>query len=210
MVAVARERLARQRPPAEGGAEPIRRLQVVDEEWLRRRASEERRARALRSSTLSPRTARPAGAFDRGALPGGARAGAAFDREARPGGAFDRGARPGGARAGARRRTGGRPSAAVVRRRRLVAALAMVALSSSVAFGARALAGGSPESPSSTAQSGQRTERVWIVRPGDTVWSLVEASGVHGDIRPVVDRIEASLHNQPLQVGERVVVPVAR
>ena len=33
--------------------------------------------------------------------------------------------------------------------------------------------------------------RVWVVRPGDTLWSIVEASGVKGDPRPVVDRLAA-------------------
>jgi LysM repeat protein len=47
----------------------------------------------------------------------------------------------------------------------------------------------------------------WVVRPGDTLWTIVERSGVHGDPRPVVDRLNAQLHGRPLQVGERIAVP---
>ncbi len=48
---------------------------------------------------------------------------------------------------------------------------------------------------------------VVVVRPGDTLWSIALSSGVKGDIRPLVDQLEAEVHGRPLQVGERVVVP---
>ncbi|MHB1928587.1 MAG: LysM peptidoglycan-binding domain-containing protein [Acidimicrobiales bacterium] len=48
---------------------------------------------------------------------------------------------------------------------------------------------------------------VVVVRPGDTVWSIALASGVRGDVLPLVDRLEAEVHGRPLQVGERLVVP---
>ena len=31
--------------------------------------------------------------------------------------------------------------------------------------------------------------RVWIVRPGDTLWSIAEAVDPSGDVRPLVDRL---------------------
>lgn len=48
---------------------------------------------------------------------------------------------------------------------------------------------------------------VWVVRPGDTLWSIVVDSGVSGDPRPVVDRLEAQLGGKPLQPGERLILP---
>jgi len=49
--------------------------------------------------------------------------------------------------------------------------------------------------------------QAWTVRPGDTLWGLVEAAGVAGDPRPVVDQLSAELRGQPLQVGEVVTIP---
>jgi hypothetical protein len=48
---------------------------------------------------------------------------------------------------------------------------------------------------------------IHIVQPGETLWSIVEASGVTGDPRPVVDRLESELHHRPLQAGQRLVMP---
>jgi hypothetical protein len=47
----------------------------------------------------------------------------------------------------------------------------------------------------------------WVVRPGDTLWGIVEAAGVRGDPRPVVDKLAAELGDQPLQVGQTITVP---
>ncbi len=49
--------------------------------------------------------------------------------------------------------------------------------------------------------------QVWIVRPGDTVWGIVEAAGFKGDPRPVVDELSAQLGGRALQVGEAIAVP---
>ncbi len=48
--------------------------------------------------------------------------------------------------------------------------------------------------------------RVWVVRPGDTLWGIVEATGVKGDPRPMVDRLVAQLQGRPLQPGQRLAV----
>jgi hypothetical protein len=48
---------------------------------------------------------------------------------------------------------------------------------------------------------------VWVVHPGDTLWSIALASGDRGDIRPLVDELSAEVHDQPLQVGERIALP---
>lgn len=49
--------------------------------------------------------------------------------------------------------------------------------------------------------------QVHIVQPGETIWSIVESSGVRGDPRPIVDRLEAEVNNRPLQVGQRLILP---
>ncbi|HWG72819.1 MAG TPA: LysM domain-containing protein [Acidimicrobiales bacterium] len=48
---------------------------------------------------------------------------------------------------------------------------------------------------------------VWVVRPGDTLWGIVESSGVKGDPRPAVDRLAAQAGGRALQPGERLVLP---
>jgi hypothetical protein len=48
---------------------------------------------------------------------------------------------------------------------------------------------------------------IWVVRPGDTLWSIALASGARGDIRPLVDEMNAEVHGLPLQPGEHILVP---
>jgi nucleoid-associated protein YgaU len=49
--------------------------------------------------------------------------------------------------------------------------------------------------------------QAWVVRPGDTLWGIVEAAGVPGDPRTVVDKLTAELGGRPLQVGQTITVP---
>jgi hypothetical protein len=46
-----------------------------------------------------------------------------------------------------------------------------------------------------------------VVQPGDTVWSIARSFQTHGEIRPLVDRLEAQTHGQALQVGDRIALP---
>ncbi len=55
--------------------------------------------------------------------------------------------------------------------------------------------------PASAAHTGSR---VHVVQPGDTVWSIARSLRPHGDIRIVVDRLEARLGGATLQPGQRV------
>lgn len=104
-----------------------------------------------------------------------------------------------------------RPSRAVLRRRRVaVGGLALVALVASwIAGGAALGAGGSGPLTATGAPSGSQPAayRSWVVRPGDTLWSIAEASGAKGDIRPLVDRLSAEVGGRPLQVGQRIALP---
>ena len=97
-----------------------------------------------------------------------------------------------------------RHSAAVYRRRRLVVlglvAAAVVGVGLAVRSWERAPGAGLPPSrPVVT--------RVWVVHPGDTLWSIALETGDTGDIRPLVDRLSAEVHDQPLQVGEQLTLP---
>ena len=96
-------------------------------------------------------------------------------------------------------------SAATYRRRRLLAlGLALVAAAGVwlvLHAVAGALGGGGAPSLQPVAA------RTWVVQPGDTAWGIALASGAKGDIRPVVDAIEAQTGGHPLFPGERLTLP---
>jgi hypothetical protein len=49
--------------------------------------------------------------------------------------------------------------------------------------------------------------RVWIVRPGDTLWSIAEAIDPNGDVRPLVDRLASEAHGSAIYPGENIAIP---
>ena len=52
--------------------------------------------------------------------------------------------------------------------------------------------------------------RVYVVRPGDTIWSIAVRIGTPGaDPRPIVDRLTAINHVRDAEItpGERLVLP---
>ena len=99
-----------------------------------------------------------------------------------------------------------RPSAAVLRRRRTVAVgvIGVLVLSLWAALHAATVAarGGPSLGPAAAI-----VQRVVVVKPGETLWSIAEAVDPHGDVRPLVARLFAEVGGRPLQVGERVAVP---
>jgi hypothetical protein len=110
-------------------------------------------------------------------------------------------------------RPGSRQGAAVYRRRRAVA-LALLALGALLAWlSLRALLagpGGGTLPASGSASIGimqPAAAHVHVVQPGETLWSIVAATGRSGDPRPEVDRLERQLGGRPLQVGQRLVLP---
>ncbi len=68
-------------------------------------------------------------------------------------------------------------------------------------------AGGGPLTATGAARGTPAAARVWVVRPGDTLWTIALAAGAKGDIRPLVDKLAAETGNKPLQVGEQVLLP---
>ncbi len=49
--------------------------------------------------------------------------------------------------------------------------------------------------------------RVWVVRPGDTLWSIAEAVDPRGDVRPLVDRLASEAGSTAIYPGESIAIP---
>lgn len=49
--------------------------------------------------------------------------------------------------------------------------------------------------------------RVWVVRPGDTLWSIAEAVDPAGDVRPFVDRLDTEVGGSSIYPGETIAIP---
>jgi LysM domain len=50
-------------------------------------------------------------------------------------------------------------------------------------------------------------QRVYVVRPGDTIWSIATRSARGGDPWRMVNRLETEVGGGVLQPGERLVLP---
>jgi hypothetical protein len=105
----------------------------------------------------------------------------------------------------------------IYRRRRLGAAGLLIGLALFVMVATLAVqaalgrTGGGPLTATGALPAGQLADdQVWVVRPGDTVWSIAEAVDPHGDVRPLVDRITAELRGAQLYPGERLAIPLIR
>lgn len=99
-----------------------------------------------------------------------------------------------------------RPSAATYRRRRVAALVLVLAL---LMLG-EALVGWLGSGPLSAPEpvAGVATQPVgsasYVVRPGDTLWSIARRLQPSGDIRPLVQDLAAQLGDAPLRVGQRL------
>jgi hypothetical protein len=95
--------------------------------------------------------------------------------------------------------------------RRLVALASLAVISVAAWFGVYATLGWIGGGPLTAAgqPGGMRpaAARVWVVRPGDTLWSIAAATGDRGDLRPLVDHLSDEIGGRPLQPGERLVLP---
>lgn len=110
-----------------------------------------------------------------------------------------------------------RAPAAVYRRRRLVAVALLVMVASLMylaSIGATALlrghrlAGpardsGASSTPAPAAAAPSRPE-LYVVQPGDTLWSIARRLQPEGDLRPLVDRLADRNGGASLQVGQRL------
>lgn len=107
-----------------------------------------------------------------------------------------------------------RPGPAVIRRRRLGAATILLVLGFLLVVGAldvQAVLGRTGSGPLSAAgaRPGMQlaSDQVWVVQPGDTVWSIAQAAEPGADVRALVDEIDAELKGAPIYPGERIRIP---
>lgn len=75
-----------------------------------------------------------------------------------------------------------------------------------VAFGGDAAANG-PLTPASTSSEVVDTIEIYVVQPGDTLWSIATAVSLPGeDVRPLVDHLKSVAGGSALDVGQRIVI----
>jgi LysM domain len=106
-----------------------------------------------------------------------------------------------------------RQSAAVYWRRRAVAAVLLFAavwLLIAVCSALAGTSGGPLTTTGAAAGVVPATARVWVVRPGDTLWSIATRLHPRGDVRPLVDRLAAEVGNTSLYPGEQIPIPSTR
>lgn len=100
-----------------------------------------------------------------------------------------------------------RPTSAACFRRRRVAVSSLflgMLLAGRVALG---LLGSGPLSASQPASPVLVSERVHIVQPGDTLWSIARSLQPEGDVRRVVHQLVSQRDGAALRVGERIALP---
>jgi hypothetical protein len=104
-----------------------------------------------------------------------------------------------------------RPSRTVLRRRRVVALALLAILVLCSWIGLQAALGGIGGGPLATTDAPGGLQpaatRVWVVRPGDTLWSIAEAVDPGGDVRPLVDRLDSQVGGTALYPGETIAIP---
>ncbi len=77
----------------------------------------------------------------------------------------------------------------------------------------RSGAGGSPSWMVRDVNAGQvglmraASEVVYVVQPGDTLWSIAHRLDPGGDERPIVDRLVSELHGTSVYPGEAIQIP---
>src|SRR5437868_3751992 len=95
-------------------------------------------------------------------------------------------------------------STRVYRRRRLVVGVLVAVLLLAAGALLGRLGGGpltAPETaPAAAAAPAAAPRLIHVVQPGDTLWVIARAMQPTGDVRPLVDKLEAARHGQPLRV----------
>jgi len=101
-----------------------------------------------------------------------------------------------------------RPAPAVFRRRRVgVAAFLGLAVYGTAHLGAALPGSGPLTAPGGAGAARPASEQVYVVRPGDTVWSIAHRFVPSGDERPLVDAITNEMNGAGLQPGQAISIP---
>ena len=102
-----------------------------------------------------------------------------------------------------------RPTARVHGARRFLPGVVTLIALVGLWFGAGALAAVGRSMPSATQKGLLKVDGgyAYVVRPGDTLWSIATRLVPSADPRPLVDRLAAELHGTTLRPGEVIVVP---
>jgi hypothetical protein len=106
----------------------------------------------------------------------------------------------------------------VYRRRRMAAVAALliglalfVMVANLAVQAALGRTGGGPLAATGALPGGQLAgSEAYVVRPGDTIWSIARSIEPNADVRPLVDKISAQLRGAPLYPGERISVSLGR
>jgi hypothetical protein len=105
------------------------------------------------------------------------------------------------------------PRAGVYLRRRLAVGLGLVltvvvlwlAVTGAVTLLRGPATTASPEvTPVPAVGAATETGSSYVVKPGDTLWSIAGGLGLDGDIRPVVDELAARAGGASLEAGQRI------
>lgn len=88
----------------------------------------------------------------------------------------------------------------------LAVALGAAIVAAFVGFGSDAAANG-PLIPVSERSEVVDSIEIYVVQPGDTLWSIATAVSLEGeDIRPLVDHLKTVAGGSALDVGQRIVI----
>jgi LysM domain len=107
------------------------------------------------------------------------------------------------------------------RRRRFVVAVFFALLALSISIAALSAAGaalartgggpltatGDPGSGARATQGASASQRVWVVRQGDTLWGIASQLEPGRDVRPLVDRLQAEIGSTSLVPGQTIALP---
>ena len=112
-----------------------------------------------------------------------------------------------------RRAAGRRVEPSVYRRRRLLAAGLVLLAIAAVLIGAQLVQAGIGGGPLTTTGAAAGPGMVsagatgYVVRPGDTLWSIAAAMEPGRDVRPLVDRLARETGGSTLYAGEVIPIP---
>lgn len=104
-------------------------------------------------------------------------------------------------------RPGQAPRTAAARRRVAVAAVVAVALLVALALPWGGVGRHPVTSDPALARAASGHSAVYVVRPGDTLWSIATRVDPQGDPRPLVARLSAQVGGDTVVPGERLVLP---